>query len=103
MPISAVASVKTSGVLVTVISNFLAASISIFPKPTAKLERIFTLLGNLLIVSESNLSVNADSFVALNGRKSQRFVDPEINLYLEKRSLKNYNWILPFKDEIRGF
>jgi len=50
-----------------------------------------------------NLSVNADSFVALNGRKSQRFIDPEINLYLEKRSLKNYNWILPFEDEIRGF
>ena len=55
------ASVKTSGVLVTTIFLFLAASISIFPKPTAKLERIFTLLGNLLIVSASNLSVNADN------------------------------------------
>ena len=60
MPISAVASVKTSGVFVTAIFIFLAAAMSIFPKPTAKLERIFTLLGNLLIVSESSLSVNAD-------------------------------------------
>ena len=38
--ISAVASVKTSGVFVTVIFFFLAASISILPNPTAKLEII---------------------------------------------------------------
>tara|TARA_B000000532_G_scaffold242519_1_gene236688 strand:+ start:164 stop:1525 length:1362 start_codon:yes stop_codon:yes gene_type:complete len=50
-----------------------------------------------------NLSVFADSHVALNGRKSQRFIDPNINLYQQKRSLKNYEWVLPFKDEIRGF
>ena len=50
-----------------------------------------------------NLSVFADSHVALNGRKSQRFIDPSINLYQQKRSLKNYEWVLPFKDEIKGF
>ena len=50
-----------------------------------------------------NLSVFADSHVALNGRKSQRFIDPSINLYQQKRSLKNYKWVLPFKDEIKGF
>ena len=38
IPISAVASDKTSGVLVTAIPFFLAASKSIFPNPTAKLE-----------------------------------------------------------------
>jgi len=55
--ISAVASVRTSGVLVIVIPLFFAASKSIFPKPTAKFEIIFTASGNLLIVSSSILSV----------------------------------------------
>ena len=45
-PISAVASVKTSGVFVTAIPLFFAASKSIFPKPTAKFDIIFTLSGN---------------------------------------------------------
>jgi len=36
---------------------FFAAFKSIFPKPTAKFEIIFTVLGNLLIVSSSILSV----------------------------------------------
>ena len=58
IPISAVASVSTSGVLVTTIFFFFAASRSIFPNPTAKFEIIFTLSGNLLIVSASILSVN---------------------------------------------
>ena len=61
IPISAVASVKTSGVLVTVMPLFFAASRSIFPKPTAKFERIFTVSGSLLIVSKSSLSVSAES------------------------------------------
>ncbi len=60
MPISAVASVNTSGVLVTVIFFLLAASKSILPNPTAKFDKIFILLGSLFIVSESNLSVRAE-------------------------------------------
>ena len=60
IPISAVASVKTSGVLVTMIFLFFAASKSIFPNPTAKFDSILTLSGNLFIVSASNLSVRAD-------------------------------------------
>ena len=55
--ISAVASVKTSGVFVTIMLLFFAASKSILPKPTAMLEIIFTVSGNLLIVSSSILSV----------------------------------------------
>ena len=54
------ASVKTSGVFVTIIFLFFAASKSIFPKPTAKFDKIFTLSGSLFIVLSSNLSVNAD-------------------------------------------
>ena len=40
------ASDKTSGVFVTAIPLFFAASKSIFPNPTAKLEIIFTEFGN---------------------------------------------------------
>ena len=55
--ISAVASVKTSGVFVTIIFLSFAASTSIFPNPTAKLEIAFIEFGNLLIISLSILSV----------------------------------------------
>ena len=55
MAISAVASVKTSGVFVTAIFLFFARSTSIFPKPTAKFEIILTLFENFEIVSASNL------------------------------------------------
>ena len=48
---SAVASVKTSGVFVTVIPFALAAWISIFPKPTAPLAIILIESDNLEIVS----------------------------------------------------
>ena len=61
IPISAVASVNTSGVLVTTIFLFFAASRSILPNPTAKFDKILIVSGNLLIVSASNLSVRADN------------------------------------------
>ena len=48
------------------------------------------------------VEVYADSFVALNGRPSQRFIDPNVNLYDEKESFKNKNWVLPLNDEIKG-
>ena len=57
-PISAVASVKTSGVLVTIIPFFFAASKSIFPNPTAKFDIILIVFGSLFIVSSFILSVN---------------------------------------------
>ena len=58
-------------------------------------------LGNhFTLQGHKNIEVNADSFVALNGRRSKRFIDPKINLMKEKRSLKHYSWIIPFKDEI---
>ena len=58
-------------------------------------------LGNhFTLQGHKNIEVYADSFVALNGRRSKRFIDPNINLMKEKRSLKHYSWIIPFKDEI---
>jgi hypothetical protein len=50
-----------------------------------------------------NIKVCTDSYVALNGRKSQQFVDPETNLLNFNESFSNKKWILPFNDEIKGF
>ena len=50
-----------------------------------------------------NVQVFADSYVALNGRLSQPYIDRTIDLYKEKESFRPKNWILPFHDEIKGF
>ncbi|QXP79506.1 MULTISPECIES: HTTM domain-containing protein [Winogradskyella] len=49
-----------------------------------------------------NIQVFVDCYVALNGRLSQPYIDPKIDLYKEKESFKHKNWILPFNDEIKG-
>ncbi len=49
-----------------------------------------------------NIQVFVDCHVALNGRLSQRYIDPDIDLYQIKESFKHKDWILPFKDEIKG-
>jgi len=51
----------------------------------------------------NEIEVYAESFVALNGRPSQRFINPEVNLYAEVESFKNKTWVLPLNDEIKGF
>ena len=50
-----------------------------------------------------NIGIYAESFVSLNGRSNQQFIDPEVDLLLEKESFKHKHWIKPFKDEIKGF
>ncbi|MFT5254359.1 MAG: hypothetical protein ACI87N_003428 [Flavobacteriales bacterium] len=47
--------------------------------------------------------VYVESYVALNGRLSQKYIDSKINLAKENESFKNKTWILPFNDEIKGF
>lgn len=49
-----------------------------------------------------NIEVYADSYVALNGRSSRRYIDPNIDLMKEKESFIHKHWILPFEDEIKG-
>lgn len=49
-----------------------------------------------------DIAIFADCFVALNGRPSQRFVDPETDLGLERESFRPKTWIVPFTDEIKG-
>ncbi len=48
-----------------------------------------------------NVEVYADSYVALNGRSSERFIDAKVNLYKEQESFKHKYWILPFRNEIK--
>tara|TARA_Y100000739_G_C20578210_1_gene451402 strand:+ start:87 stop:692 length:606 start_codon:yes stop_codon:yes gene_type:complete len=59
-------------------------------------------LGEKYSTNEYSVEVYAESFVALNGRPSKRFIDPKINLFKEKESFKNKTWILPLEDEIKG-
>ncbi|GAA4235882.1 HTTM domain-containing protein [Postechiella marina] len=49
-----------------------------------------------------NVQVFVESYVALNGRLSQPFIDKNVDLHREKESFKTKHWILPFKDEIKG-
>lgn len=46
--------------------------------------------------------IYVESYVALNGRQSQPYVDPEVDLTEIKPSLKHRTWLLPFNDEIKG-
>jgi hypothetical protein len=48
-----------------------------------------------------NVGVFAESYVALNGRLSTRFIDKKVDLYQQKASFKHKKWILPFKSEIK--
>lgn len=50
-----------------------------------------------------NPIVTVDSYVALNGRLSQRYIDPKINLAQEHDTFQHKDWILPFNDTIKGF
>lgn len=46
--------------------------------------------------------IYVESYVALNGRMSRPFVDPNVDLTEIEPSLKHRTWILPFDDEIKG-
>jgi hypothetical protein len=41
-------------------------------------------------------AVRADSYVSLNGRRSQRYIDPEVDLSKIKDSFAHKNWLLPY-------
>ena len=48
------------------------------------------------------IEIYADSYVTLNGRLSQRFIDPKVNLLDEERGFKHKKWVLALDDEITG-
>ncbi|WP_166923150.1 HTTM domain-containing protein [Flavobacterium poyangense] len=49
-----------------------------------------------------NPEVRVDSYVALNGRLSKQYIDPNTDLAKEYESFRAKTWILPFNDEIKG-
>ncbi len=49
-----------------------------------------------------NIQVFVESHVALNGRLSSQYIDPNTDLGKQKESFKPKTWIIPFKDEIKG-
>ena len=49
-----------------------------------------------------NVEVFVESYVALNGRLSQPYIDPEVDLMKVKESFRRKEWILPFNDVIKG-
>ncbi|WP_130735834.1 HTTM domain-containing protein [Flavobacterium sp. J27] len=51
----------------------------------------------------NNPIVTVDSYVALNGRLSKRYIDPNIDLAKQYESFQHKTWILPFEDTIKGF
>ncbi|WP_435577784.1 HTTM domain-containing protein [Gilvibacter sp.] len=48
------------------------------------------------------VAVYVESYVALNGRLSQAYIDPKVNLVAQRNSFKHKTWILPFNDTIDG-
>ena len=46
--------------------------------------------------------IYVDSYVALNGRRSRPYVNPDVDLTEIQPSLKHRTWLLPFDDEIKG-
>lgn len=48
-----------------------------------------------------NVEVYVESFVALNGRLSEPYIDPKVDLYREKESFQHKKWILPFTNPIK--
>ncbi len=50
-----------------------------------------------------NPEVYVESYVALNGRRSQSYIDPKVDLSKVQDNWKHKTWILPFKDKIYGF
>ncbi|ARV12853.1 HTTM domain-containing protein [Gilvibacter sp. SZ-19] len=49
-----------------------------------------------------DVAVYVESYVALNGRLSQAYIDPKVDLVSQRESFKHKTWILPFNDTIDG-
>ena len=54
-------------------------------------------------VNDGEVKVFVENYVALNSRKSQMLVSDTVNLYKQKNSLRNKEWIIPLTNDIQGF
>jgi hypothetical protein len=50
-----------------------------------------------------NPEIYVNSYIALNGRLSKRFIDPDVDLTKVKDTWQHKHWILPFNEKIYGF
>ncbi|MBU3012643.1 HTTM domain-containing protein [Polaribacter vadi] len=48
-----------------------------------------------------NVQVFVNSYVALNGRMSTVFINPKVDLYQQKESFKQKDWIVPFSSKVK--
>lgn len=46
--------------------------------------------------------IYVESYIALNGRGSQPYINPTVDLTTIEPSLKHRTWLMPFDDEIKG-
>jgi hypothetical protein len=49
-----------------------------------------------------HLEIYVESYVAINGRRSQTYINPQVNLLEYKDNFEHKNWIEPFNDTIKG-
>ena len=71
-------------------------------QPDFILEYAHFLKDHYTSLGEKDVEIYVDCHVTLNGRRSTRYIDPDVNLAEEKESFKHKTWILPFEDSIKG-
>ena len=71
-------------------------------QPDFILEYAHFLANHFKSQGHQNIAVYVESYVALNGRLSQPYIDPNQDLTQVKESFLHKTWILPFKDKING-
>ncbi|TSE06783.1 HTTM domain-containing protein [Aquimarina algiphila] len=53
-------------------------------------------------LENENIGVFVEGYISLNGRLSQPYIDPRVDLLKVKDGFQHKTWILPFEDEIKG-
>jgi hypothetical protein len=71
-------------------------------QPDFILEYAHYLKGHFESQGHQAVEVYVDCSVALNGRVSKPYIDPEVDLGKQRESFRHKTWILPFEDEIKG-
>lgn len=70
-------------------------------QPSSILEYAHYLGDHFTSQGHKNVEVYVDSYVALNGRMSSQFINPNIDLYKLNESFLHKDWIIPFSSEIK--
>lgn len=68
-------------------------------QPSSILEYAHYLGDHFKSQGHKNVEVYVESYVALNGRMSTQFINPNIDLYKIKESLSHKDWVIPFSSD----